>query len=75
MSDFSYELDKDGVAIITWDTPGKSMNVMSRDAAAQLEGFIDQAIADEAVKGVVLTSGKDTFAGGMDLNVLGALRI
>ncbi len=29
MTDFTYDLDADGVATITWDVPGKSMNVMS----------------------------------------------
>ena len=36
--------------------------------------MIDKALADDAVKGVVVTSGKDTFAGGMDLNVLATIR-
>ncbi len=29
MTDFTMKKDADGVAIITWDVPGKSMNVMS----------------------------------------------
>ncbi len=70
MADFTYAVDKDGVAVITWDVPGKSMNVLTREAFALVESFIDDALADEAVKGVVITSGKDSFAGGMDLNVL-----
>ncbi|MXQ09618.1 3-hydroxyacyl-CoA dehydrogenase [Alphaproteobacteria bacterium GH1-50] len=74
MTDFTYELHDDGVAVITWDVPGKSMNVLSRDAFDTVEGFIDQALADDAVKGVVITSGKDTFAGGMDLNVLASIK-
>lgn len=74
MSDFTYDVDKDGVATITWDVPGKSMNVLSREAFALVEQFVDQALADDTVKGIIVTSGKDTFAGGMDLNVLGAIR-
>jgi 3-hydroxyacyl-CoA dehydrogenase/enoyl-CoA hydratase/3-hydroxybutyryl-CoA epimerase len=65
------ELVLDGVAIITWDVPGKSMNVMSFDGMAALEACVDDALADDAVKGIVITSGKDgSFAGGMDLNQL-----
>ena len=74
ITDFTMTTDADGVAVITWDTPGKSMNVMSRAAMALLDSLIDAALADSAVKGIVLTSGKDSFAGGMDLNVLAALR-
>jgi 3-hydroxyacyl-CoA dehydrogenase/enoyl-CoA hydratase/3-hydroxybutyryl-CoA epimerase len=74
MSDFTYNVDTDGVAVITWDVPGKSMNVLSRAAFDLVENHIDTALADEAVKGIVITSGKDTFAGGMDLNVLATIR-
>ena len=74
MSDFTYNLDADGVAFITWDVPGKSMNVLTREAFSIFEDHLDTAISDDAVKGFVITSGKDTFAGGMDLNVLGSIR-
>ena len=73
MSDFTMIKDADGVAIITWDTIGKSMNVLSRDAMADLNGMIDDCLADDAVKGVIITSAKDSFAGGMDLNVLATI--
>ncbi|RMA41766.1 3-hydroxyacyl-CoA dehydrogenase NAD-binding domain-containing protein [Rhodophyticola porphyridii] len=74
MTDFTMKTDADGVAVITWDVAGKSMNVLSRDAFEMVETLIDQALADDAVKGVVITSGKETFAGGMDLNVLASIR-
>jgi len=74
MSDFTMIKDADGVAIITWDTIGKSMNVLSRDAMADLNDLIDDCLADDAVKGVIITSAKDSFAGGMDLNVLATIR-
>jgi len=75
MSDFSYSVDADGVATITWDTKGKSMNVMSIQAFHDLDGMIDDALADDAVKGVVITSGKaGSFAGGMDLNIIAKMK-
>ncbi len=74
MSDFSYEIDADGVATITWDTQGKSMNVMSQQGFLDLDALIDKALADDAVKGVIITSGKDSFAAGMDLNVLAKMK-
>ena len=74
MADFTYELGSDGVAVITWDVPNKSMNVMSLEGFALLDSFIDKALADDAVKGVVITSGKKDFAGGMDLNVIAKMK-
>ncbi|NGQ92287.1 3-hydroxyacyl-CoA dehydrogenase [Rhodobacter sp. HX-7-19] len=74
MTDFTYALDADGVATITWDVKAKSMNVMSTEAFALLDSLIDRALADAAVKGVILTSGKKDFAGGMDLNVIARMR-
>ena len=74
MTDFTLKIDADGVGVITWDVKDKSMNVMSRDSMALLNDLFDQALNDDAVKGIVITSGKDTFAGGMDLNVLAAIR-
>ncbi|SFQ96418.1 3-hydroxyacyl-CoA dehydrogenase NAD-binding domain-containing protein [Poseidonocella sedimentorum] len=74
MTDFTYEVDAEGVAVITWDVPGKSMNVLTREAFELVEGYLDRALADEAVKGIVITSAKKDFAGGMDLNVLASIR-
>ncbi len=75
MTDFTMTKDDDGVAVITWDVPGKSMNVMSIEGLSELSDLIDDALADEAVTGVVITSGKaGSFAGGMDLNILAKMK-
>jgi 3-hydroxyacyl-CoA dehydrogenase / enoyl-CoA hydratase / 3-hydroxybutyryl-CoA epimerase len=74
MSDFTYSVDADGVATISWDVQGKSMNVMSQQAFADLSDQIDQGLADDAVKGIVITSAKPDFAGGMDLNVIAKMK-
>ncbi|MFN4101784.1 MAG: 3-hydroxyacyl-CoA dehydrogenase NAD-binding domain-containing protein, partial [Pararhodobacter sp.] len=74
MTEFHYAVDADGVAIITWDVPGKSMNVLSFAALGELDQAIDKAHADPAVKGIIITSAKADFAGGMDLNVLADMR-
>ncbi|MFC0199036.1 3-hydroxyacyl-CoA dehydrogenase NAD-binding domain-containing protein [Paracoccus rhizosphaerae] len=74
MTDFTIETGDDGVAVITWDVPGKSMNVLTMDGAQALNDLIDQALADEAVKGIVIASGKTDFAGGMDLKVIAGMK-
>ena len=75
MTDFTMKTDADGVATIAWDTQGKSMNVMTLEGWDELEALIDQALADDAIKGVILTSGKPgSFAGGMDLKVIAKMK-
>jgi 3-hydroxyacyl-CoA dehydrogenase/enoyl-CoA hydratase/3-hydroxybutyryl-CoA epimerase len=67
--------DADGVATIIWDTVGKSMNVMNQQGFLDLDALIDQALADDAIKGVIITSGKEgSFAGGMDLNIIARMK-
>ena len=75
MTDFTMNKDGEGIATIVWDTVGKSMNVMSVQGFADLSAHVDDALADDAVKGIIITSGKEgSFAGGMDLNVLGKMK-
>ncbi|MGB1034673.1 MAG: 3-hydroxyacyl-CoA dehydrogenase, partial [Primorskyibacter sp.] len=74
MTDFTISTDAEGIATIIWDVPGKSMNVLSFEALVQLDACVDQALADEAVVGIIITSGKADFAAGMDLNVLAEMK-
>lgn len=74
MTDFTCEVDGKGVATILWNVESRSMNVMSFEGFSQLDGLIDKALADDAVKGVVIASRKDSFAAGMDLNVLARMK-
>ena len=73
MTDFTMTKDG-GIATIIWDVPGKSMNVMSFAALDLLDSLIDDALADSAVRGIIITSAKADFAAGMDLNVLAGLK-
>ena len=75
MSDFTLTKDAQGIATITWDTAGKSMNVMSIQGFSDLSDLVDDALAVDAVKGIIITSGKEgSFAGGMDLNVIAKMK-
>lgn len=73
-TDFTMTKDGEGIATITWDCPGKSMNVLNMEALLHLDTLVDDALGDEAVKGIIITSGKKDFAGGMDLNVLAQMK-
>jgi 3-hydroxyacyl-CoA dehydrogenase/enoyl-CoA hydratase/3-hydroxybutyryl-CoA epimerase len=49
---------EDSVAILTWDDKGRAMNVLRGDALAELDAGVEKAVADDDVKGIVVTSGK-----------------
>ncbi|MBC2834838.1 3-hydroxyacyl-CoA dehydrogenase NAD-binding domain-containing protein [Paragemmobacter straminiformis] len=74
MPDFTLTTAPDGVATITWDVAGKSMNVLSLAGIAELDGLIDHALSDPAIRGIILTSAKPDFAGGMDLRVIAQMQ-
>src|SRR5467141_1075680 len=67
---FKIETDADGIALVTWDIPGRSMNVLDETTMSELEEIVKQTSADAAVKGVVVTSGKEAFSAGADLSML-----
>jgi 3-hydroxyacyl-CoA dehydrogenase/enoyl-CoA hydratase/3-hydroxybutyryl-CoA epimerase len=73
MTNFKVEIDSDGIALVTWDMPGRSMNVLDDRVLAELSAIVEKTSNDAAVKGVVITSGKDSFCAGADLNVLQTL--
>ncbi len=62
--------DADGITTITWDMPGRSMNVISADSDREFKAACLAAIADKAVKGVVITSAKPAFIAGADLSMM-----
>jgi 3-hydroxyacyl-CoA dehydrogenase/enoyl-CoA hydratase/3-hydroxybutyryl-CoA epimerase len=72
LTEFRLETDADGIALVTWDVPGKSMNLIDFPMMDELERIVDATTADAKVKGVVLASGKEHFSGGADLTMLEA---
>src|SRR3954452_1493195 len=73
LQNFRFEVDQDGVALATWDMPGRSMNVITPEVMAALSEIVERVASDAAIKGCVVTSGKDTFSGGADLTMLQGL--
>jgi len=70
---FTFDIDGDGIALVVWDAPGRTMNVIDATATAELSSIVEALATDGAVKGVVVTSGKDTFCAGADLTLLESL--
>src|SRR6516165_1069724 len=67
---FKVETDADGIVLVTWDIPGRSMNVLDETSINELEEIVKQTSADAGVKGVVITSGKEALSAGADLSML-----
>jgi 3-hydroxyacyl-CoA dehydrogenase/enoyl-CoA hydratase/3-hydroxybutyryl-CoA epimerase len=70
MANFKLDVDADGIALVTWDMPDRSMNVITMDVIAELTTIVEKVATDAGVKGTVITSGKDAFCGGADLQML-----
>ncbi|HXD14492.1 MAG TPA: 3-hydroxyacyl-CoA dehydrogenase NAD-binding domain-containing protein, partial [Xanthobacteraceae bacterium] len=70
LQNFTLDIDADGIALVTWNMPGRSMNVIDAKVGQELSSIVDKVTTDAAIKGAVITSGKDTFCGGADLSML-----
>ena len=61
----------DNIAVISFDLPDTSVNVLSRESLADLQSALDQILRDPKVRACVLTSEKkDNFLAGADLGQL-----
>jgi len=65
---FRFEIDADGIALVTWDMPGRSMNVITPEVMTELDQIVETITNDAAIKGAVVTFGKGV--GGADLTML-----
>jgi 3-hydroxyacyl-CoA dehydrogenase / enoyl-CoA hydratase / 3-hydroxybutyryl-CoA epimerase len=72
-TNFDLAIDSDGIALLSWNVPDRSMNVITLQGVEELSAIVERLAADAAVKGVVITSAKDTFCAGADLTLLESL--
>jgi 3-hydroxyacyl-CoA dehydrogenase/enoyl-CoA hydratase/3-hydroxybutyryl-CoA epimerase len=73
MTNLTLARGEDGIAVITWDMSGRSMNVMNDASMAEFAAAVGRALSDPETKGVVITSGKPAFIAGADLDWLEAM--
>jgi 3-hydroxyacyl-CoA dehydrogenase/enoyl-CoA hydratase/3-hydroxybutyryl-CoA epimerase len=68
MENFKIDVDSDGIALITFDVPGRSMNTITASVVRELYEIADKVKNDAAIKGAVFASGKASgFCAGADL--------
>lgn len=66
---------QDGVAVITFDLPGESVNTLSPQTGGEFDRLMARVQEDTAVKAVVFTSGKkDSFVVGAKIDFLQTIR-
>lgn len=68
---FTLTKQDNGVAILSMDVSGESMNTLKPAFAEEIASMLDEIDADNSIKGVVLTSGKsNSFVAGADISML-----
>ncbi len=73
MENFKFEVDEDGIAVVTFDVPGRSMNTITAGVMKELPQIVERIKTDAAIKGAVIQSGKASgFCAGADLGEMGS---
>ena len=65
-----YEKDSDNIVTLVLDAPGQSANTMNEAYGRSMDEVIAQLEKEENLAGVIITSAKETFFAGGDLNDL-----
>ncbi len=70
---FSLNRRNDGIAVITIDIPGESMNTLKSEYMEQANALMDELEKDKELKGIIYVSGKPgSFIAGADIRMLAA---
>jgi 3-hydroxyacyl-CoA dehydrogenase/enoyl-CoA hydratase/3-hydroxybutyryl-CoA epimerase len=68
----NYSIDAEGIATVEFDYPDKAQNILNAASLGAYAAAMQRALADPAVKGIVLASAKQDFIAGGDLAELSA---
>jgi 3-hydroxyacyl-CoA dehydrogenase/enoyl-CoA hydratase/3-hydroxybutyryl-CoA epimerase len=64
------EKDEHGVAILTYDLPGRPMNVITDQGTQELNAMVEVIAGDDEIKAVVLTGKPENFLAGADISMI-----
>ena len=68
MPAFSYEINKDSIALLTFDLPGEKINKLTTPVMDELDKVLDEIALRKEIKALVFRSGKDgSFIVGADI--------
>ncbi|MHC4413820.1 MAG: 3-hydroxyacyl-CoA dehydrogenase NAD-binding domain-containing protein [Planctomycetota bacterium] len=72
---WTLDVDREGIAWLTFDLPGEKVNKLTASALTELDGVLEGLRSDEQVKALVIRSGKEgSFVVGADINELARIR-
>ena len=75
MTALTTEMRDDGIAVVTFDVKGESVNKLSREVTDEFRILMDRVDTDAAIRAIVLISGKrDLFIAGADIEQFLELR-
>lgn len=63
-----YEKDSQQIVILTMDNPDKSANILNPAFGKALEETVKKLLQEKELAGVIITSAKDTFFAGADID-------
>lgn len=63
-------IDQDGIATIEWDMQGHAQNILNDESIEAFGAAVSKALADPAVKGLLIASAKKDFIAGADLEMV-----
>ncbi|MGB4872169.1 MAG: 3-hydroxyacyl-CoA dehydrogenase NAD-binding domain-containing protein [Candidatus Promineifilaceae bacterium] len=67
---FRYEKDEQNIVTLTLDMPGRTANVLNDEFGVGFREALAKLAAENALTGIILTSGKKSFLAGADLEWL-----
>lgn len=71
---FDYVVEEGGIARVTFDVPGRPVNVWSRETLDELERLLEELGGRDDLTAIVFESGKtDTFIAGADVEMLSSI--
>ena len=74
LRNFTLDIDDDGVAVVTIDVAGETVNTISPTLMHELDSIVERLETDDAIKAVVIASAKESgFLVGADIRWLGSI--
>jgi len=74
LENLSAQRDDNGIVTVIIDQSQRKMNVIGDGFTESFAAMTDSFINDESVKGLILTSGKETFVVGADIDQLATIK-
>ena len=68
LENFSAQCDNDGIVTVTIDQSKRKMNVIGDGFTEAFATIVDSFINDDSATGLILTSAKETFVVGADID-------